>query len=76
MAHEDEYPYRDEFLEEMRELLGQAKVWMKEGVEVAEPRRLLERECVGLSRHQRDAEHVDVGAVVDQAGDRRIHGEG
>lgn len=65
MAHEDEYPYRDEFLEEMRELLGQAKVWMKEGVEVGEQDIIayVGGENAGIDQHQAD----DASAVYDQS---------
>lgn len=65
MAQKDKPPYNEEFLEEMRDLLGQAKQWMVQGVKVEEQDIIayVGGENAGIDQHQAD----DASAVYDQA---------
>ncbi len=65
MAHDDAPPYREEFLEEMKDLLSQAEMWMEKGIEVEE-RDIIEYvggENTGIDQHQAD----DAAAVYEQS---------
>lgn len=65
VAQNDKPPYREGFLDEMRDLLDQAKTWMKKGIEVEE-QDIIEYvggENTGIDQHQAD----DASVVYDQS---------
>jgi DnaK suppressor protein len=64
MAQNDGSPYSQEFLDEMRDLLGQAREWMQAGVDVEEQQIIeyIGEENAGIDQHQAD----DASAVYEQ----------
>lgn len=64
MAQTGDSPYGQEFLDEMRDLLTQARAWMQAGVEVEEQQIIeyIGEENTGIDQHQAD----DASAVYEQ----------
>lgn len=65
MAHDDQPPYSEEFLQEMHDLLDQAKTWMQQGIEVEEQDIIgyVGGENTGIDQHQAD----DASAAYEQS---------